>query len=142
MPSLPFAIQFGSAGDYKLWAGDGWHHDANDAKHTWAAHVAKLRLILEYTKDDLSLEIDVIPLRARSVEQELFVFLNGAFVAYWPVTEPSIKHARIEAGFLRAQECLFTFLSPRALCPRDAGISQDERVMGLAFRSLSLSVMT
>lgn len=139
MASLPFTVHFGSSGDYKLWAGEGWHHDANDVQHTWMTHVSKLRLMLDYTREDLQLEIDVIPLQASKADQELHVFLNGAFVAFWPIANPGVRTARIEAGFLSAHECLFTFLSPKAVCPRDMGLSQDARVLGIAFRSISLS---
>ena len=139
MPSIPLTIQFGSSGDYKLWAGDGWHHDPDDKQHTWADHVAKMRLMLEYTRDDVQLELDVIPVGARGVEQQLYVFINGAFVAFWTVSEASTKIARIEARFLEAGDCLFSFVTPNAIRPKEVGISQDERVIGLAFRSMSLT---
>jgi hypothetical protein len=141
MPRLPFNVRFGASGDYKLWAAEGWHHDVNDQEHTWANHVAKLRVMLEFTKDDLLLEVDVIPLRARNVDQELFVFVNGAFVAYWPVAEAGPQSARIEASFLGAGECVIAFLMPKALCPHDIGISSDRRTLGLAFRSVSISAI-
>jgi len=141
MPRLPFRVQFGASGDYKLWAADGWHHDVNDRQHTWANHLAKLRVMLEFTNDDLLLEVDVIPLRARGVDQELFVFINGAFVAYWTVAQSGVKSARIEAVLLGARESVISFLMPKALCPRDVGLSNDERTLGLAFRSLSISAI-
>lgn len=141
MPRLPFRVQFGASGDYKLWAADGWHHDANDREHTWANHLAKLRVMLEFTNTDLLLEVDVIPLTVRGVNQELFVFMNGAFVAYWPVAQSGIKKARIESSLLGARESVIALLMPNALCPRDVGVSNDERTLGLAFRSLSISAI-
>jgi hypothetical protein len=141
MPSLPFKVQFGASGDYKLWAADGWHHDVNDREHTWASHLAKLRVMLEFTNNDLLLEVDVIPLRARGVDQELFVFMNGAFVAYWPVAQSGVRKARIESTFLGARDSVISLLMPKALCPRDVGVSNDERTLGLAFRSLSISAI-
>jgi hypothetical protein len=140
MPSIPFSVQFGSSGDYKLWASEGWMHDANDRQHTWAGHVAKHRFMMEYTKSDLQLEIDVIPLQARGVEQEIHVFVNGAFVAFWPIANPGVQSARIEAMFLERNDCLITFLMPKASCPRLLGLSQDERTLSVAFRSLSLTL--
>jgi hypothetical protein len=140
MPSIPFSVQFGSSGDYRLWAGEGWLHDSHDKQHTWAGYVAKLRFLIEYAKGDLMLEVDTIPLMARGIEQELHVFVNGSFVAFWPIPNSGVQTARIDGMFLRSDECLITFLMPKAICPRDLGISQDERTLGLAFRSLSLSL--
>jgi hypothetical protein len=139
MPNLPLTVRFGAIGDYKLWAGEGWHHDANDKEHVWAGNVAKLRLILKYPKSDLLLRVDLIPVQAAGVDQELFVFLNGAFVAFWPVGNASERSARIEANFFISGENLFTFVAPKAICPKERGISGDQRILGVAFRSLSLS---
>jgi len=139
MPSLPVNIKFGSLGDYKLWAGDGWHHEPNDKDYTWADHMAKLRIMLEYTKEDLILKVDAIPITAKNIDQELFVFLNGSFVAHWPYRQASQQSARIEASLLKGRESLFTFVSPKALCPKTEGLGADERTLGLAFRSISLS---
>lgn len=139
MAKLPLKVQFGSGGDYKLWAGDGWHHDNDDEQHTWAGHMAKLRLMMDHSGRDLRLDVDVIPLVAKGVEQELYVFLNGAFVAYWPVLEPGTKTALIESSFLNSPDCLFTFLAPKAICPKEAGLGNDGRVLGLAFRSVALT---
>lgn len=139
MSGIPFSVQFGSLGDYRLWAGDGWLHDNNDKQHTWAGHVAKLRFKIDFVKDDLILDIDMIPHVARGVEQELYVFINGAFVAFWPIANAGAQSARIETTILQPGDWLMTFLMPKAICPRDLGVSQDQRTLGIAFRSLSLS---
>jgi hypothetical protein len=139
MPRLPITMRFGAIGDYKLWAGEGWHHDANEKGHVWAGPTAKLRLMLEYPKNDILLQVDVIPVQAAGVDQELFVFLNGTFVAFWNVASATEKSARIESNFFASGENLLTFVAPKAMCPRERGISNDQRILGVAFRSLSLS---
>jgi hypothetical protein len=140
MPNLPFTMRFGAYGDYRLWAGEGWHDDPNDKEHAWAGHVAKLRVMLEYAKADLLLQIDVMPVQAKGIVQELYIFLNGKFVAFWPVSSASELSARLEAGFLTPGENQFTFVAPKAICPNDLGMGTDQRILGLAFRSFSLSV--
>lgn len=139
MAKLPLKVQFGSGGDYKLWAGDGWHHDANDTQHTWAGHTAKLRLMVDNAGKDLRLDVDVIPLAAKGIEQELYVFLNGAFVAFWPVREGGVRSGTIESSFFNSPDCLFTFVAPKAICPKEAGFGNDGRVLGMAFRSIALT---
>ncbi|MBM3563491.1 MAG: hypothetical protein FJX48_10195 [Alphaproteobacteria bacterium] len=139
MSGIPFSVQFGSLGDYRLWAGDGWLHDNNDKQHTWTGHIAKLRFKMDFIKNDLILKVDVIPLAARGVEQELYVFINGVFVAFWPVLNAGVQSTRIETVLLQSGDWLVTFLMPKAICPRDLGVSQDQRTLGVAFRSLSLS---
>ena len=139
MPNLPFTINFGSRGDYKLWAGEGWHHDENDEGHTWAGQVAKLKLSLGFTKIDLLLSIDVIPVIAKGVKQELFVFVNGRFGAFWPVERPIEYSARLEPSLFKSGENLISFVVPKAFSPKDEKISEDHRILGLAFRTLTLS---
>ena len=138
MPNLPFTINFGSRGDYKLWAGEGWHHDDNDEGHTWAGQVAKLKLSLGFTKTDLLLSVEVIPVKAKGVRQELFVFVNGRFGAFWPVDRPMERSARLEPSLFKSGENLISFVVPKAFSPKDERISEDHRILGLAFCSLSL----
>jgi len=139
MPNLPFTMRFGTNGDYKLWATEGWYHDANEKEHVWAGHVAKLRLMLEYGKDDLLLRIDVVPVQAQGISQELFAFVNGRFAAFWSIKDPSERSALVEANFFVSGENLITFVSPKAVCPSELGIGKDQRTLGLAFRKFSLS---
>jgi hypothetical protein len=139
MPSIPLSFRFGRVGEYKRWATEGWHHDEGGVDYVWADRVAKVRINLAYPRSDVILRIDVIPVEAPRIVQELFVFLNGCFVAFWTARKTEEKSARIEANFFTSGENLFTFVSPRAICPAEQGMGPDQRTLGLAFRSLSLS---
>ena len=139
MVSLPCAVHFGAVGDYRLYAREDWHHDPNERQHTWCAHVAKMSLPIEPPAEDLTLAVDIIPLQARGVEQQLFVFVNGSFVAFFPIPEPCTVAARIPANILSGGECMITFVAPNAVSPMVLGSSQDSRVLSFAFRSLSLA---
>lgn len=140
MPGLPITIKFGALGDYKLWAQEGWHHDASDKDYTWADHISKLKIMLDNTKKDLLMQVDAIPLATPNVEQELFVFLNGSFVTHWTFRRPARQSALLEASLLKGRDSIFTFVMPKALSPKDNGIGPDHRTLGIAFRSLSLSL--
>ncbi len=140
MPSLPLTIRFGTDGDFKMWPCEGWSHDFNDREHTWIdGHVAKLHLMLEFAKNDRMLELDLIPFRPQGMAQDLMIYLNGGFVTYWSVKEADKKSVRVEASLFNVGENIFAFVAPKAVCPRDLGIGDDDRILGLAFRSLHLT---
>jgi hypothetical protein len=139
MPNLPCTIRFGANGDYRSYTLDGWSGDPNDTTHTWTTdHVAKLRLALEYAKNDRFLEIDVIPVKAPGIIQELFLFLNGGFASYWSVKNAGILSARLESSLFVNGENLFAFVAPKAVCPKELGFGSDQRILGFAFCSLNL----
>jgi hypothetical protein len=139
MPQLPLTIQFGSNGDYGLWAKNGWYHDPDDKQHTWAGLVGELDVPLAMTRNDVLMRADVISIQNRGMPQEVFVFINGAFAAFWLVREASEQTARIGASLLKAGGNRFSFVTPRAISPKREGLGEDERVMGVAFRALVLS---
>lgn len=140
MLNLPFQVQFGAKGNYLEWAREGWHLDQNDALHTWAGHLAKLEMdIAPNDGADLVLELDVIPVMAPSVPQELFVFVNGAFVAFFPVRQPQLLRATVEGRFFWQPRTLISFLAPKALRPSEHGNGDDHRILGFAFKSMSLA---
>jgi hypothetical protein len=139
MPQLPLTIQFGSNGDYALWAKNGWYHDADDKHHTWAGLVGDLDIPLTLTRNDVLMKADLISVENRGMPQEIFVFINGAFAAFWLVREASEQTAHIGAGLFKAGSNRFSFVSPRAISPKREGLGEDERVMGVAFRTLVLT---
>jgi len=139
MQKLPLQIAFGAEGDYKPFAGDGWHPDDPGSTYTWASHNAILEMPIEPVNVDLTLELDVIPAPAEGVRQELFVFVNGSFVAFFSASEAGAKTATLEARFFTEPRTIFTFVMPRAVRLSDRGQSSDHRLLGLAFRSITLA---
>lgn len=142
MINLPLTIHFGAAGDYKLWAKDGWHHDSNDQNHTWTDQVAELKIQLRQTRRPISLELDMIPVTADGVVQEVYVFINGLFASFTTLAEPATRSARIDAQLLRPGENIIKIVCPKAACPADYGNSDDQRILGVAVRSLTLANAT
>jgi hypothetical protein len=133
-------IRFGETGDHRLWPGEGWDDSPGESEYTWAnAHVAKIRMMLEYTSNDRMLEIDIIPLKNRDLPQDLFVYLNGAFVAFWSTAVAGVQRVRIEAAFFNAGANTFAFVAPKALCPKEVGLGDDQRLLSFAYRWLKLS---
>jgi hypothetical protein len=135
MLTYPLSISFGEKGDYKLWAGEGWHHDDSDKSHTWTSHVADIRLPLPRSRTPLLLELDLIP---KGDDQDVFVYLNGAFAAFWRIDRAEKMSSRISPMLLRPGENSLTIVCPRAVRPQDPE-GGDQRVLGVAVRSLGLS---
>jgi hypothetical protein len=136
MSGIPLAITFGSKGDYKLWVGEGWHGDSNDPTHTWSGNLSTLRLLLDDVRRDARLSVSLMP---PGVDQDVFVYLNGRFVAFWQVSQGVEMSAMIQARFFERGENILTFVLPKAICPKVRGVSNDQRVLGAAFSKLSLT---
>lgn len=135
MLNYPLSISFGANGDSKLWSGEGWNYDENDIGHTWMSHVADLKLPLPRPRWPLTLEVDLIP---KGDDQDVFVYLNGAFAAFWRIDRPGKMSTRINPTLLRPGENSVTIVCPRAVRPQGAS-DGDQRVLGLAVRSLHFS---
>jgi hypothetical protein len=137
MLSLPLKVLFGSDGDYLAWALGGWSADPNDRTHTWIeGHVAKLRLPLDAATNNRILIVEVIPHEKR--EQDLFVFLNGSFAAFWNIKYPTEVTSSIDDDLFKAGNNVFAFVAPRAVRPADLREAGDARTLGCAFKSLAL----
>lgn len=137
MLSLPFRVLFGSDGDYLPWAIDGWSGDPDDRTHTWIdGYIAKLKLPLDLPVNGRLLIADVIP--SDMCEQDLFLFVNGAFSSFWNIKHATEVTTVIESNNFKVGDNVFTFVTPRALRPSELIRAGDERLLGCAFRSLSL----
>jgi hypothetical protein len=137
MLALPLKLRFGSDGDYLPWAFGGWSGDPDDRTHTWTEeYVAKLKLPLETAGNDRLLIIDVIP--HGSHDQELFLFVNGSFATFWMVKFAVELAAPLESALFNGGDNVFAFVMPRAVRPSDAMTGSDARLLGCAFRSLTL----
>lgn len=136
---FPFSIQFGESGDYRLWAGEGWLHDQNDKNHTWMPHVASIKLPFSRVTSPIRLDMDMIPVQSNGLQQEVHIYVNGGFAAFWAIDTAEKKSAVIDAYLFRPGENVITILCPRAICPADAGLSNDKRTLGVAIRSIAMS---
>jgi hypothetical protein len=140
MLSLPLRVKFGSDGDYLPWAFGGWSGDRDDRTHTWTeGYVAKLKLPLDLPGSDRLFIADVIPHQSR--EQDLFLFVNGSFAAFWKVKHAVEIISHLESNLFRSGDNVFTFVIPKATRPADLKVGDDERLLGCAFRSLALMDM-
>lgn len=135
MLNYPFKISFGANGDSKPWCGEGWSHDDSEKTHTWMSYVADLRLPLPRPRRPLMLELDVIP---KGNDQDVFIYLNGAFAAFWKVDRPTRMSTRVNPILLRPGENTVTIVCPRAMPPHDAS-GGDKRVLGVAVQTLQIS---
>lgn len=139
MLTLPFTIYFGELGDYKLWAGSGWHHDENETEYTWTSEFASLIFSLERVAGSLIVTVDMI---SAFDAQDVFIYINGGFVAFWPLREAALKVAGFDAVLLRLGENKIAIVCPRAICPKMTGSGTDERMLGVAIRTLSIDRKT
>lgn len=135
MLKYPLSIAFGADGDYLGFAGAGWNHDANDKGHTWTQHVAELQLPLPRSKTPIRIEFDLIP---KGGDQDVFCFVNGGFAAFWRVNRAEKVEGAIHPNLLRPGENTIVLTCPRAVRPQDEGAQGDQRILGVAVRSVCL----
>ncbi len=133
MHQLPLSIYFGARGDYRQLEGHGWHHDSSEVEYTWTCHVAELSLMLPRVRRSIVVTIDLIP---HGEQQDVSLYVNGLFAGFWSVDCPMKVSATFAPTFLRASENSFVITCPRAMRPPS---STDQRVLGVAVRSISLS---
>ncbi len=140
MLKIPFTVKFGAKGDYRSFANDGWHHDPSDPSHTWCSSSAELLLPVGSQSKDLHIRFEAMPAQARGIEQEIFLYVNGLFVAFWQISRDGNFSARIPARYLSGNECLINFVAPNAVSPKSLRASEDERILSVALSSLSVTV--
>jgi hypothetical protein len=138
------AISFGTAGNYKGWAVVGWSQDPDQADVTWMdGPVAGLEFVTPAPSVDLQMSIKLAPFDGGSVNQQLYIFLNGLFV---DLLSPVAKGFRDYSTLIRrsyfstAKDAtnLLNFVAPNAISPTEAGTGPDQRKLSFAFMKVTL----
>jgi len=114
--------------------------------HTWTLgkHASfELRLAKPLVQPHL-IHIDLVPFLFPGREaQRVDMAVNGAMCAKWIVTRSDRFHGLLTSNYeAPALRFRFDLYTPDAASPYESGISADQRVLGIAIRSLRVSAFS
>ena len=137
-------LQFGAAGNAAPFQGEGW--STPETGFTWAIN-DRSRLAIDLpvpAANDWWLEMDVVPFEAPPLlpAQSLDIVVNGTTVhRFDPLLRGEVS-CRIPAEAVANRPVIDLGLEhPRAASPRKVAGHQDDRRLGMAFRTLSLTAI-
>lgn len=136
-------ITFGTEGNYRTWAVQGWSQDKDQSDITWMdGHVASLEFVIPVPPTDLLMVARIMPFAIDgSKRQQLQIYLNGLFVELWI---PAVKEFREYSTLLRKSffskdsSNLLALAAPNAISPVEAGLGPDQRILSFAFMHVTL----
>jgi hypothetical protein len=134
------ALDFSATGNARRFFTSGWSEP--EPEYCWTnGSVAELNLPvppLEGTDLILTAQLSA-HVSTRTTAQLARISVNGALTGQWLVRGPGLHHVIVfERHFAGRDRLQLQFELPRAFSPQAHGLSADPRVLGLAFRSLTL----
>ena len=132
-------INFGTNGNLNEFGPVGFSLPPGPVSAWSEARVAELTFRAPSLRRDVRFVIEVFPYLADGLiaMQECWVFLNGLFVHYASVKKPlemtfTVQRTRLDLGANR-----LSFALPNATAPRELGLGDDLRLLGIGFVKLS-----
>jgi len=132
-------IDFGSDGNLHEFSPVGFSPTPDEVS-TWSeAPVAHLTFRLPPLRHDVRMVIEVFPFLVDNAisRQDCWVFFNGLFVHYQYVTTPADIAFTLPRELLVPRANRLSFALPNATAPKDLGLGNDLRKLGLSFVKLT-----
>lgn len=85
---------------------------------------------------DLVIDCDVFKCQERQWKQSIFFYLNGLRIGSFDIAERDVRVIMFPSSLLRARDNILTFDTPEASSPSSAGVSEDERRLGIQIFSI------
>jgi hypothetical protein len=134
-------INFGASGNAALCRVSGWN--SPEAESTWTdGQSAKLAFTVPPASNPITFKAVVsgfvkppdLP------SQPVTVVINGQQVGHWDIAAKGVVQMDIPAQFTQNGRLELEFRLPKAASPSSLGMSIDERVLGMCFYELELTV--
>lgn len=138
---LDTPVTFGATGSARQMMPFGFDFDDN-ASASWTIEVsAGLVCQIKPPMRDLVLRMSVSPfLRTPGVEEQQFsVHANGLLVGHVAVPGPEDVALPLPRSYLSQREIRLTIVIPTARRPKDLGVGQDARRLGLLFKGITFA---
>ncbi|PZR76872.1 MAG: hypothetical protein DLM73_01570 [Chthoniobacterales bacterium] len=133
-------IQFGSGGGSERFRQSGWSD--TEKQFTWTiGSSAALKLSVDPSDQPLNLRMRLTALKAPQLPfQPVEVFANEQKIADWKVSDTADFTAVIPAPTVKSGGILTIQLkTPNAASPKDLGLSEDPRVLGVLCSELAIT---
>ena len=141
--TLGTKARFGTGGDGVAFLTSGW--SSPEAGHTWSdKDSAMLTLRVEPTSEPLVLRMQLSGLKKAPElpSQPVEVLANGTKIANWEVADEAEHTAQIPPEVVRAEPLRLEFKIPKATTPKQLGLGNDERVLGISLHALQIDKAT
>lgn len=136
----PIVYSFGIQGSAKPHLLTGW--DPGERNFNWTvAQACEMAVPAPPEPGSYAMRIDVTPAVAPRIwpSQDLTVLLDGFVLGHFTIGQPSSLIVPLPRELIEHRDLLpVRFVAPDANRPADLGISGDKRLLGFAFRRLSL----
>lgn len=137
-------IDFGAQGNLREFDLVGFSPESDEVS-TWSeAATAEILFRLAPSRADLAFMIELFPYlgEGQLAQQSCWVFFNGLFVHFQVVKAPVEMRFTVPRDALNPRANRLSFALPDATAPKDLGIGDDLRLLGLSFVRLSLGPAT
>lgn len=138
-------ITFGRSGSIRDYATQGWDLLEDNPTHTWTQEVeASLRFRIQPISTTTKITISGVPFSPAEnpIEHQIWLHLNGFYCGFFVARENFEKSFLISNSFWESKENTLTITCPNAKSPRDLGLSQDSRNLGVALGRLTLNTLS
>ena len=129
-------IDFKEGGNLSDLSVSGW--SVSEKNFTWTdGYEASLSIPIQVTKNNLVLSANIMPLTKQNVE----IYINEQMIGKWYVDQNNFidYEITIPNSLLTYPDLYITFKLPDAISPLEAGLGNDERILALAFNSVSIN---
>ena len=136
---LKTGIDFGAGGNLKEFSPTGFAPVPDNVSSWSEAYLAELVFRLPPLRVDLRFTVEVFPYLGdgRLLRQDCWIYLNGLFVHYQAVKTPLQMMFTLSRELFRAGANRLSFALPNATAPKELDLGEDQRLLGLAFVTLS-----
>ncbi|WP_282939482.1 DUF6311 domain-containing protein [Paenibacillus sp. RC67] len=135
-------VKFGLNGVFRKYSLSGWE-ESSGKDGTWTeGHISELRFFLQdRVNEDLQLNLDMIPLINHKLDRQMLIIsINDKVIWEGPISRAQQLKVAIPNNVLNDSNQLYIkFQTPSATSPKDMGINEDTRILGLHFRSLIIT---
>jgi len=138
-------ILFRKGGNYNKYIGPGWSYP--EKTHIWSnEYFASIYIPFENTENDLILSLIFAPfiVPGKVDFQTLKIYLNGEEVKILNLTESGIHKEEIRIKNSVLDSCVvdnlmeIVFVLPNAVSPMSVGYNNDQRILGIALKSMKV----
>jgi hypothetical protein len=133
-------IRFGSDGNAERFFTRGWASPQDNPTLTWTvAHVAALSFRVPSTRSSVRVEVQCLPFLGNGAvqHQEGTLYINGLWFGFIKSSSPELHTFELPRDALAARGNLLSVVIPTAISPAGLGISEDTRLLGFAFETIS-----
>ena len=112
---------------------------SDDANQSWTClPVAEVDIQLPFARQDVVIQIEASPFLVPNAvsAQKVFIFLGGLFVGYYTLTGHTTRTFPVSRSVVSGRAARLSLVIPTAASPKELGLSEDLRELGIYLTSI------